>query len=148
MIVYSDLDSLYKDIEDDVKYQLRIIAKQIKEDIKDYINDYIYKEYTPTVYQRTYELLNSCKVTPVRKIDGEWYVEIYIKESIHEKKTNWHDEERTFSDIIEMFEKGEAKWRNGEVKTFSLAEDEWVMMEKALSSMMAFLKNKYDVIIK
>lgn len=146
MIIYDSIESLYKDIEREVKKELRLIAIKIKADIDKYIDDNIYNSYEPFVYKRTKELSKSCKVTPVVNVNGEWYIEIYILDEIHKKPSNWNGEQKTFSEIIDLFESGKATWRDGEVNTVSLAEKEWVDMGRALKEIERFLKSKYDII--
>ena len=146
MKTYDSIESLYKDLEKEIKKDLKIIAVQIKADIDQYIEDNIYNSYEPFVYERTRELAKSCKITPVKNIGGEWYIEIYILNEIHKNPSNWMESQRTFSEIIDFFENGEASWRNGEVETISLAKKTWIDMGKALKELQNFLKSKYDVI--
>lgn len=146
MEIYDSIESLYRDIEKEVKTELSVIAKKIKADIDKYIEDNIYNAYEPFIYERTKELAKSCKITPVQNIGGEWYIEVYIEEEVHKNPSNWRGEQRTFSEIIEFFENGEASWRNGKVETISLAERTWVDMGKALRELQNFLKTKYDII--
>ena len=146
MKIYNSIESLYKDIENDIKKELRVIAVKIKADIDKYIEDNIYNAYEPFIYERTKELAKSCKITPVQNVGGEWYIEIYILDETHKNPSNWSDEQRTFGEIIEFFENGEASWRNGKVETISLAERTWADMGKALRELQNFLKTKYDII--
>ena len=146
MKTYDSIESLYRDLEKEVKTELRVIARKIKADIDKYIDDNIYNAYEPFIYERTKELGKSCKVTPVQNIGGEWYIEVYIKEEVHKNPSNWRGEQRTFDEIIEFFENGEATWRNGKVETISLAEKKWVTMGKALREIQNFLKSKYNII--
>ena len=146
MEIYDSIESLYRDLEKEVKTELSVMAKKIKADIDKYIEDNIYNAYEPFIYERTKELAKSCKITPVQNIGGEWYIEVYIEEEVHKNPSNWRGEQRTFSEIIEFFENGEASWRNGKVETISLAERTWVDMGKALRELQNFLKTKYDII--
>ena len=146
MEIYDSIESLYRDLEKEVKTELSVIAKKIKADIDKYIEDNIYNAYEPFIYERTKELAKSCKITPVQNIGGEWYIEVYIEEEVHKNPSNWRGEQRTFSEIIEFFENGEASWRNGKVETISLAERTWADMGKALRELQNFLKTKYDII--
>ena len=146
MEIYDSIESLYRDLEKEVKTELSVIAKKIKADIDKYIEDNIYNAYEPFIYERTKELAKSCKITPVQNVGGEWYIEVYIEEEVHKNPSNWRGEQRTFSEIIEFFENGEASWRNGKVETISLAERTWVDMGKALRELQNFLKTKYDII--
>ena len=146
MEIYDSIESLYRDLEKEVKTELSVIAKKIKADIDKYIEDNIYNAYEPFIYERTKELAKSCKITPVQNVGGEWYIEVYIEEEVHKNPSNWRGEQRTFSEIIEFFENGEASWRNGKVETISLAERTWADMGKALRELQNFLKTKYDII--
>lgn len=148
MKVY-DEDVFYKELEKDIKKALRAISVQIKKDIEKYIEENIYKAYDPFTYKRTKDLFKSVEIKPVKQVDGEWYVEIYISEEQHPENKYWHEEEKSYDEIIEFFEDGEADWRgNDKVKTISLAEKEWVGSQtgKAYREVLKYLKSKYDIV--
>lgn len=148
MKTYSE-DVFYKELEKDIKKALKEVSLQIKKDIEDYIEENIYNAYEPTVYKRMKKLSKSVKVTQVKNVKGEWYVEIYISEEKHPENKFWHEEVRSYDEIIDFFEKGEADWRdNEEVETISLAEKEWIGKQtgKAYKEILGYLKSKYDII--
>lgn len=73
-------------------------AKKLKQLIQKYIKQY-YRNYQPVVYRRTYDLLNSLKIEPV-KIQGEIIsIKLYFDESAYKpsvvfnSKTGSFDEE-------------------------------------------------------
>lgn len=71
-----DLDRLFKMV---AKNALKDARDKVYKAIDDSINQY-YKEYTPSVYKRTYKLLNSLVKTDIVKIKGGFFCEVKINE--------------------------------------------------------------------
>lgn len=62
-------------------YAVDKMADEVKKKIEEFIK-YYYQEYSPEVYQRTWEFLNSVTRTEVRKEGNAWCAEVYIDTSI------------------------------------------------------------------
>lgn len=61
----------------DVQQALREASKLLKDIMYEELQAY-YASYTPTVYERTYELLNSLRISPLTKVGNEMYIEVYF----------------------------------------------------------------------
>lgn len=68
-------------------YAVDKMSDEVKKKIEEFIK-YYYQEYTPEIYQRTWEFLNSVTKTEVYKKGNAWCAEIYIDTSI-KYKNNW-----------------------------------------------------------
>lgn len=78
MPTFSNLDEYFKHKRKIVKDILEEIAEEVRQELHDTVWKKLYLSYTPKVYQRTYELLDSISKTEVKEnSNGEYYVEIY-----------------------------------------------------------------------
>ena len=148
MNVYDDIDSLYRDLENDAKDYMNELAEDIKRDLDMLIEQNIYNAYEPSSYERTDELKNSVLVKPARKYNGEWNIEVYISNAKH-SENGFYPEEKRLDEIIEFFEDGDASWRdNQNVETFSIAKDIWLSGSacKAFRQLLNKLKRKSTIL--
>lgn len=148
MKVCSSVEALYKEIEKEVVKALDKEAIKIKKAMEDYINNEIYGSYEPSVYHRMNEFLNSATIEPTQNVGGEWYVEIYIPDTVHSvSNIPWEGGEKTLSGIADYFARGEGYGRDG--KKYDVVKEvtqEYISDGKAFQEIVAYLRKNFDVI--
>lgn len=90
----------------DINKALKIIAEQALKEaeeevhrcIENFVRQY-YSEYSPTVYQRTYQFMDSIVKTSVKTKGSEIYCEVYID-------TNLDYKDATGQEVVEMINQG------------------------------------------
>jgi len=71
-------DQLTRAIEKEVFYGLKIVGNDIKSIIADYVKKKVYSAYSPTMYDRTGDLLNSLDVSEVKKVGSGYEVTVFF----------------------------------------------------------------------
>lgn len=146
MQTHNDIESIYKAIEEEVKNVLQIEAIKIQKAMTDYIDKEIYGSYEPLVYERINQFKESAIIKPVENIGGEWYIEIYIPDTVHDS-SNWDGSQRTLSEIADWFASGEAFGRNGvKYDVIGNTEELYVKTGLALKDIVNYLSAKFDII--
>ena len=74
---FNNFKDLFKSIKSDTEQALNHTTDLTKELIDSFINQW-YNDYTPTVYERTYQLLNAVIRTDVQKSGNKMNVTIYL----------------------------------------------------------------------
>lgn len=146
-MVSNDLNEIIKQIEKDLMRKLEQIAIKIQQDIKLYWIENIYSFPTKT-YERTKMLLNSCKVSPVKKENGELIIEIYIDHDTIHQNPAWYDDTEMGIEVgeymtLEEVAEHESNLGKDAVGTVS---EEWENTGRFINEMMSFLRSKYDVL--
>ena len=78
MPTFKNLDKYFKYIKKISKNILDEIAEETRQELYNTVNKKLYDSYTPMLYARTYELLNSISKTEVKESsNGEYYVVIF-----------------------------------------------------------------------
>lgn len=78
MPTFKNLDEYFKYVKKAQGKILEEIAEETRQELHDTVWKKLYEAYTPKVYQRTYELLDSISKTEVKEnSNGEYYVIIY-----------------------------------------------------------------------
>ena len=80
MADYDDLDGFYKELEKQTIASLERTAQEIRRGWMDLIETEIYNSYSPSVYNRQNSLYNSIMISPVRKSNGEYSIDIYASD--------------------------------------------------------------------
>lgn len=144
MKVYS-VEQIYAMLEQQVVEALNLEAEKIRASMEKYIDEVIYKSYTEKVYKRINQFKESATIEPAQKIDGEWYVEIYIPDTEHDP-SNWKGKNRTLSEIAKWFADGDGYGRNG-VKYDVIEETrkEYDDTSKAFNDIYNYLKRQFNV---
>ena len=78
---FNNYKDLFTAIRTDTEQALNHTADLTKELIDSFINQW-YNDYTPTVYERTYQLLNAVIRTDVQKSGNKMNVTIYLDKSL------------------------------------------------------------------
>ena len=78
---FNNFKDLFTAIRTDTEQALNHTADLTKELIDSFINQW-YNDYTPTVYERTYQLLNAVIRTDVQKSGNKMNVTIYLDKSL------------------------------------------------------------------
>jgi len=146
MADFNSIEAFYANLEKQVIQSLEQEAIKIQQAIRLYILTNIYNSYTPSVYNRTQELLNSAIIKPVQNKGGEYYIEIYISDEMH-SQSNWVGESRTLSEIAEAFANGEGYSRGGiEYDAIGNIQEEYVASGRAINEILGMLKSKgFDI---
>lgn len=151
-MVRKQLDNIYKNIERQAIRALEETGHKIRVSLENYIITEIYQTYSPKVYERTMDLLNSTRLTPVRKEGNKYYITIYISNELH-SSPSWYDnpivgihkgDYAPLSSIIEAFERGLTRERQPHpvvTKTYQ----EWVETGKALRQIQSYLSREFNI---
>lgn len=75
---FNNLKELQKYLEKHVELNISKIGEEVKSILRKFILDDLYKEYTPTMYDRTNQFLEAVEVKPVKKTGNTFSVEIFI----------------------------------------------------------------------
>jgi len=78
---FYNYNSLFKYINNQLKFSIQEVGKLIKEEVKKYIQNNLYDTYTPLYYQRTMNYLESITVSKVNSNSKGYVVEIYFDTS-------------------------------------------------------------------
>lgn len=78
MPTFKDLNSLFRYINKNIATSLREVALEVEQIIKDYIMKELYNSYSPTSYTRTYDFVNSLRVSKVIPDGNGYSVQLYF----------------------------------------------------------------------
>lgn len=82
MPTYTNLNALIKDVQKkEIERVLNRVATDIMDLIQDYMQEFFYSKYTPTIYERTYQMLNAITKTKAVTSGNTTTVEIYLDTS-------------------------------------------------------------------
>lgn len=87
--IYGSYDDLFKDMEKELIKSLKDMAKIIRDEWTKLIELNFYNKFSPELYSRTFEILNSITVFNIEK-NGDLYT---IKIAYDEDKINYYPEE-------------------------------------------------------
>lgn len=71
MASFTDLKSLLRHIEKDIKNGMREVGKEAKQITKKHVDDDVYDKYSPSVYDRTGQLKDSIESFEITGTEGE-----------------------------------------------------------------------------
>ncbi|HBF2747445.1 TPA: hypothetical protein ACKOG3_002311 [Clostridioides difficile] len=85
-MVFKSLDELVAYTKNKIAASMPEVGKEMKEIVKEEVNKQVYSDYAPSLYDRTYELLNAIDVSEITsdsvateiKDSGSWF-DIYSK---------------------------------------------------------------------
>lgn len=84
-MAFTNLDQVFKAMENIIIQQLEKVGEDVKEELKDRIKKYWYGRpgYSPDAsetdfYRRTFSLINSIKLSTVRKFGNTYEIEVYF----------------------------------------------------------------------
>lgn len=82
---FKDLNSLFRYINKNVSKSLEQVGLEVEEIIKDYIMENLYNEYSPTSYTRSFDFINSLRISKVTpSSNGGYEVKLYFDtDAIH-----------------------------------------------------------------
>lgn len=157
MATYNSIEEFYeKALVQEIKEALEKVAIEIQQTIRLNILTEIYGSFTPEVYKRTYELLNSVWINPVVKDSNNFYIEIEIPNDVlHSNPRIFPNpdigvavgEHPSLAKVAEIFATGVAYGRGGKnIDVIKDTEDEYIETGKALKLVINELKKKFDVI--
>jgi hypothetical protein len=148
MADFYDLNSLYKQLEKDIQNDLRKVAKEIQEDMKLFWLESVYASRSP-YYDYTELLLNSAKVSEVKKINGEYIIEIYISDNNHINNAWYNLEELgiTVGQKVTLEQVAERMAIIGRSDDIMVdMSNKWLDNSRAISEILSMLRNKYDIL--
>jgi len=151
---FNSIDDFTRVFENEVKKSLEYTAREMQKRIRVLILEEIYSIH-PEKYQRTYKLLNSVEVVPIKKVGNEWIIEVRFKDEDHVNKS-WYDAEGsgiqkgdsvTLSQIMEAIAEGEAKMGTygTEIDIMDLAQEEFLVQKKAFRMIYDYLKDNFQM---
>lgn len=146
---YDDLDGFYKDADRYIIASLEKTAQEIRQGWMDLIESEIYNSYSPSVYDRQNSLYNSIMISPVRKSNGEYTIDIYALEELHTENETWRDdwlENTTYSSILDRFAENGFYGRGGEsIDVTKMTNEEWIENRRATNSILNYLNKWFDI---
>ena len=135
---------------------LNDIAIEIQQFLRVKILEEIYNSYTPKVYERSEQLLNSAQIKPIVKDANNFYIEVYIPEDVYHSVASIYDHpdigitkgsNPTLSQVMQVFEMGYGYGRGGQsLDPVGDTANEYIEQGKALKFIISKLKKKFDVI--
>ena len=149
MADYDDLDGFYKELEKQTIASLERTAQEIRRGWMDLIETEIYNSYSPSVYNRQNSLYNSIIISPVRKSNGEYSIDIYASEELHSKNDTWRDDwldNTTYSNIFDRIAKDGFYGRGGKsIDVIKMTNEEWIENGKANKLILNYLSKWFDI---
>ena len=146
---YDDLDEFYKELEKQTIASLEKTAQEIRQGWMDLIETEIYDSYSPSVYNRQNSLYNSIMISPVRKSNGEYIIDIYALEELHTENGTWRDDwldNTTYSNIFDRFKENGFYGRDGEsIDVIKMTNEEWIENGKANKLILNYLSKWFDI---
>ena len=148
MADFYDINLLYKQLEKDVENDLRKVANQIQADMRLFWLESVYANQSPR-YEYTELLLNSAKVSEVKKINGEYIIEIYISDNNHINNAWYKLEELgiTVGQKVTLEQVAERMVIIGRSDDIMVEmNNKWLDNSRAINELLSMLKSKYDII--
>lgn len=147
---YNSIDDFYKELEKQTIASLEKTAQEIRQGWMDLIETEIYDSYSPSVYNRQNSLYNSIMISPVKKKNGEYSIDIYASEELHTKNETWVDETEnpntTYTNIFDRFAKDGFYGRSGEsIDVTKMTNEEWIENKKATNLILNYLSKWFDI---
>lgn len=146
---YNSIDDFYKDADRYIIASLEKTAQEIRQGWMDLIESEIYNSYSPSVYDRQNSLYNSIMISPVRKSNGEYTIDIYALEELHTENETWRDdwlENTTYSSILDRFAENGFYGRGGEsIDVTKMTNEEWIENRRATNSILNYLNKWFDI---
>jgi len=146
MADFNSLEAFYSQLQTNVGEILRDEAEKIKGIIQDYVITVIYSSYSPQVYSRTSELLNSI-IIDYKIVGNEYIAEIKLDPSAMQSPSNSENKNPLpITDIAEMFAEGLGYKRGGkEMDMIGDTYENYVVTGDAIKDIISMLKSKgYD----
>lgn len=148
MADFNDLESFYTQLQVNTREMLSDEAEKIKEIIQDYVVTVIYSSYSPEIYNRTSELLNSI-IIDYKIVGNEYIAEIKIDTNAMQSPSNSYNEKSLpITDIAQMFADGYGYERGGEkMDMIGDTYENYVATGDAIRDIIGMLKGKgYDLV--
>ena len=153
-MVFNSVDDFLRVLENETKKAMEYTAREMQKRIRVLILEEIYSIH-PDVYDRLYQILNSVEVVPLQKKGNEWIIEVRFKDTSHTNKS-WYNAEGsgihvgdtvTLSQIMEAIAEGEAKMGTygTEIDIMGLANDEFIVANKAFRMIFDYLKDNFQM---
>lgn len=144
-----NLDEWYKELEKQTIASLEKTAQEIRQGWMDLIENEIYNSYSSSVYNRSKALYNSIEISPVRKSNGEYTIDIYASEELHEGNSTWRDDwsdNVSYSSIFDRFAENGFYGRGGEsIDTVKMTNEEWIENKRATNLILNYLSKWFDI---
>lgn len=146
MADFNSFEALYAKLQPTVGEILKDGAEKIKGIIQDYVVTVIYSSYSPEVYNRTSELLNSI-IIDYKIVGNEYIAEIKIDTNMMQSPSNSYNKSPLpITDIAEMFAEGNGYKRGGQkMDMIGDTYENYVATGEAIKDIINMLKSKgYD----
>lgn len=78
MKTFNNLNKLFSHINKQIEKSMTGVGEEARKILSDYMEREWYNSYSPSNYERSWELLNSISVSSPKKISNTWQVEIYF----------------------------------------------------------------------
>lgn len=150
MADYNDLDEFYRELEKQTIASLERTAQEIRQGWMDLIQTEIYESYSPRVYNRQKALYYSIMISPVKKTNGEYSIEIYASDELHLENSTWIENEEepntTYSGIFDRFAKDGFYGRGGEsIDVVKMTNEEFIENGRANKLILNYLSRWFDI---
>lgn len=146
---YNSIDEFYKELEKQTIASLEKTAQEIRQGWMDLIETEIYNSYSPSVYNRQNSLYNSIMISPVKKSNGEYTIDIYASEELHTKNETWRDdwlENTTYTGIFDRFKENGFYGRGGEsIDVTEMTNEEFIENKKATNLILNYLSKWFNI---
>ena len=139
MANFNSISEWKKHLEESVIKSLQETANEIYEDWRYRIRGEIYS-YNPKTYEKTGMLLDSIRISDVKKQGSLYYIEIYVVDEEHGYTEQWKDEIHTYPKIFDMFNEG--FHNNTEINPSSEIKQIWIEARKWVDLLKTMLKEK------
>ena len=137
-----DLSKQYNAIDSAIMSSLNELGSKIMNEIYQYIQTEIYDSYTPTVYMRVYQLMNSLEIVPVQKSGNTYTLTIKVKDEMHEE-SNWIDTNTDLKGVFDRFVNGfghQGVFRQASpINNFN---KEYIESKRAITDLLFFIRSK------
>lgn len=148
MADFNSFEELYSKLQPTIGEILRDEAEKIKGIIQDYVITVIYSSYSPYIYNRTLELLNSI-IIDYKIVDNEYIAEIKIDTNMMQSPSNSYNQELLpITDIAQMFADGYGYERGGEnMDMIGDTYENYIATGDAIKDILNMLKSKgFDIV--
>lgn len=149
MANYKSIDDFYKDLEKRTIASLEKTAKEIRNGWMDLIESEIYESYSPSVYNRSKALYNSIEISPVRKSNGQYTIDIYASDEMHLENDTWRDDwsdSSGYSDIFDKFAENGFYGRGGKsIDVLKMTNEEFIENKRATNLILNYLSKWFDI---
>lgn len=136
---FNSIDDYINYVRKETKKSFQVVADNIFQKWQDKVKAEMYS-YQNKQYEKTWELFDSVKITPVMEQGDGFVVEIYVEDKLHGDTPQWTGTVSTYPKIYDMFANG--FHNDQELNPSKEIQEEYILTKKWLDELKEDLRSK------